>query len=258
MSFLWIRTSSSQNTLSMKSNPFYISWGISVLQLESSLYVQIGKPRSDVDAKQEELRLMVGYVFVASRQEKALFWQVEDSERYRDLLQASTSIISMAESSKEVLDTVTRMKRTVTSDLKTGKSPSAVRKDNDTEGRLQKFWNSPCYWLIRRRGIKDLSMSCCTSKAASRCPRTSLATTRKKTMFARCLAFSAHTSRVSVLNERRLRRGTRLVTAWHYCEGNVSRFASHISLSQYRKLGAIPTRTTSMGIRITIQGTDFP
>ncbi|KIK70711.1 hypothetical protein GYMLUDRAFT_65924 [Collybiopsis luxurians FD-317 M1] len=41
--------------------------------------------RADADAKQEELRLMVG-------------------ERYRDLLQASTSIISMANSSRRVIE----------------------------------------------------------------------------------------------------------------------------------------------------------
>nr|AAZ14911.1 conserved hypothetical protein [Coprinellus disseminatus] len=43
--------------------------------------------RNDADIKQEELRLMVG-------------------ERYRDLLQASTSIISMAVSSRRVLDAI--------------------------------------------------------------------------------------------------------------------------------------------------------
>nr|BDS00032.1 hypothesis protein 8 [Mycoleptodonoides aitchisonii] len=50
--------------------------------------------RSDADAKQEELRLMVG-------------------ERYRDLLQASTSIISIAQSSKRVLEALGEMRDTV-------------------------------------------------------------------------------------------------------------------------------------------------
>ncbi|THH11615.1 hypothetical protein EW145_g545 [Phellinidium pouzarii] len=64
-----------------------------VAEVKTILY----KLKSDVDAKQEELRLMVG-------------------ERYRDLLQASTSIISMSQSSKRVFDSVINMKRTVTMD----------------------------------------------------------------------------------------------------------------------------------------------
>ncbi|KZT61526.1 hypothetical protein CALCODRAFT_364531 [Calocera cornea HHB12733] len=49
------------------------------------------KLKNDADAKQEELRLMVG-------------------ERYRDLLQASTSIISIAESARHVRSSLTEMK----------------------------------------------------------------------------------------------------------------------------------------------------
>ncbi|THH13587.1 hypothetical protein EW146_g6653 [Bondarzewia mesenterica] len=49
---------------------------------------------ADADAKQEELRLMVG-------------------ERYRDLLQASTSIISIAQSSKRVLDALDDMRTSI-------------------------------------------------------------------------------------------------------------------------------------------------
>ncbi|KAF9041731.1 hypothetical protein BDZ89DRAFT_981120 [Hymenopellis radicata] len=50
--------------------------------------------RADADAKQEELRLMVG-------------------ERYRDLLQASTSIISMARSSKRLLEALDETKSAI-------------------------------------------------------------------------------------------------------------------------------------------------
>ncbi|RDX51056.1 hypothetical protein OH76DRAFT_1507349 [Lentinus brumalis] len=50
--------------------------------------------RADADAKQEELRLMVG-------------------ERYRDLLQASTSILGLAKSSKHVLEALEEMRDTV-------------------------------------------------------------------------------------------------------------------------------------------------
>ncbi|KAI0734996.1 hypothetical protein C8Q76DRAFT_710587 [Earliella scabrosa] len=50
--------------------------------------------RADADAKQEELRLMVG-------------------ERYRDLLQASTSILALAKSSKHVLTALEEMRDTV-------------------------------------------------------------------------------------------------------------------------------------------------
>ncbi|KZP25394.1 hypothetical protein FIBSPDRAFT_1041536 [Athelia psychrophila] len=52
--------------------------------------------RNDADAKQEELRLMVG-------------------ERYRDLLQASTSIISIAQSSKRVIEALEETKDTIIS-----------------------------------------------------------------------------------------------------------------------------------------------
>ncbi|KAI0652031.1 hypothetical protein C8Q79DRAFT_73511 [Trametes meyenii] len=52
--------------------------------------------RSDADAKQEELRLMVG-------------------ERYRDLLQASTSILALAKSSQHVLHSLDEMRDTVSS-----------------------------------------------------------------------------------------------------------------------------------------------
>ncbi|OBZ79452.1 hypothetical protein A0H81_01207 [Grifola frondosa] len=52
--------------------------------------------RNNADAKQEELRLMVG-------------------ERYRDLLQASTSIISIARSSHRVLDALNEMQDIVAS-----------------------------------------------------------------------------------------------------------------------------------------------
>ncbi|GJE85819.1 vacuolar protein sorting-associated family 51 protein [Phanerochaete sordida] len=59
--------------------------------------------RADADAKQEELRLMVG-------------------ERYRDLLQASTSIISLGHSSNHVLHALGEM-RAVTSAIETVESP---------------------------------------------------------------------------------------------------------------------------------------
>ncbi|KAJ6621177.1 hypothetical protein B0H10DRAFT_2353252 [Mycena sp. CBHHK59/15] len=52
--------------------------------------------RADADAKQEELRLMVG-------------------ERYRDLLQASTSIISIARSSKRVIEALQETKDAILS-----------------------------------------------------------------------------------------------------------------------------------------------
>ncbi|KAH9858012.1 hypothetical protein C2E23DRAFT_864999 [Lenzites betulinus] len=52
--------------------------------------------RAEADAKQEELRLMVG-------------------ERYRDLLQASTSILALAKSSAHVLEALDEMRDTVNS-----------------------------------------------------------------------------------------------------------------------------------------------
>ncbi|KAF8516129.1 hypothetical protein BU17DRAFT_67552 [Hysterangium stoloniferum] len=60
--------------------------------------------RVDADAKQEELRLMVG-------------------ERYRDLLQASTSIISIAGSSRRVVDALAQMREAVVPSHQTQRKP---------------------------------------------------------------------------------------------------------------------------------------
>lgn len=64
---------------------------------------------SDADAKQEELRLMVG-------------------ERYRDLLQASSSIISIAQSSRDVLSALDDIKTSIPAEL-----PRSVRRTSATE-----------------------------------------------------------------------------------------------------------------------------
>ncbi|KAH9065792.1 hypothetical protein EDB87DRAFT_889121 [Lactarius vividus] len=64
---------------------------------------------SDADAKQEELRLMVG-------------------ERYRDLLQASSSIISIAQSSRDVLSALEDIKTSIPAEL-----PRSVRRTSATE-----------------------------------------------------------------------------------------------------------------------------
>ncbi|GJJ09706.1 hypothetical protein Clacol_003930 [Clathrus columnatus] len=69
------------------------------------------KLKTEADAKQEELRLMVG-------------------ERYRDLLQASTSIMSMAESSRRVVDALYQMKQT-TSSVQQHKPPRITQGQDD-------------------------------------------------------------------------------------------------------------------------------
>ncbi|KAL5533894.1 hypothetical protein ACEPAG_354 [Sanghuangporus baumii] len=79
--------------------------------------------RSEVDAKQEELRLMVG-------------------ERYRDLLEASSSIISMAESSKRAVDTIVTMKRKVLTDPVAEQSKNRVSKDDDLDDADLKIYQS--------------------------------------------------------------------------------------------------------------------
>ncbi|KAL5494903.1 hypothetical protein ACEPAI_365 [Sanghuangporus weigelae] len=79
--------------------------------------------RSEVDAKQQELRLMVG-------------------ERYRDLLEASSSIISMAESSKRAVDTVAMMKCKVLTDPVAEQSKSRVSKDDDLDDADLKIYQS--------------------------------------------------------------------------------------------------------------------
>ncbi|KAL5535843.1 hypothetical protein ACEPAF_3937 [Sanghuangporus sanghuang] len=79
--------------------------------------------RSEVDAKQEELRLMVG-------------------ERYRDLLEASSSIISMAESSKRAVHTIATMKRKVLTDPVAEQSQSRVSKDDDLDDANLKNYQS--------------------------------------------------------------------------------------------------------------------
>ncbi|KAK7058383.1 hypothetical protein VNI00_002017 [Paramarasmius palmivorus] len=68
--------------------------------------------RRDADAKQEELRQMVG-------------------ERYRDLLQASTSIISIAQSSKRVIHALEDTKTAILSQEEDMPTRHANTKDND-------------------------------------------------------------------------------------------------------------------------------
>lgn len=75
------------------------------------------KLRADADAKQEELRLMVG-------------------ERYRDLLQASTSIIDMAASSQKVVDTLQEMRQTC-SEQNISKVPVVSRTATETDVQLK-------------------------------------------------------------------------------------------------------------------------
>ncbi|KAK1232419.1 hypothetical protein PQX77_004449 [Marasmius sp. AFHP31] len=67
--------------------------------------------RNDADAKQEELRQMVG-------------------ERYRDLLQASTSIISIAQSSKHVIDALEETRTAIVAQEK----PSLHSKPTSSRG----------------------------------------------------------------------------------------------------------------------------
>ncbi|OCH94676.1 hypothetical protein OBBRIDRAFT_74206 [Obba rivulosa] len=71
--------------------------------------------KSDADAKQEELRLMVG-------------------ERYRDLLQASTSIISMSQSSQRVLEAFEDVREAISSATVT---PVSKRPSVDEDQRLR-------------------------------------------------------------------------------------------------------------------------
>ncbi|KAL6310178.1 hypothetical protein BKA93DRAFT_814474 [Sparassis latifolia] len=79
-----------QNEVSGPLNPDELFAKYSVAEMKA---VQ-QRLRADADAKQEELRLMVG-------------------ERYRDLLQASSSIISIAQSSKRVLEAFGEMRSTI-------------------------------------------------------------------------------------------------------------------------------------------------
>ncbi|KAF8581650.1 hypothetical protein K439DRAFT_1618864 [Ramaria rubella] len=70
------------------------------------------KLRADADAKQEELRLMVG-------------------ERYRDLLQASTSIVSIADSSCRVMGALSNVKDAIVADESQRKPRSSSIRSND-------------------------------------------------------------------------------------------------------------------------------
>ncbi|KAE9400616.1 hypothetical protein BT96DRAFT_819083 [Gymnopus androsaceus JB14] len=72
----------------MDPDELFVKYNISEIKLIQQ------RLRADADAKQEELRLMVG-------------------ERYRDLLQASTSIISIASSSQRVIQALTDTKNAI-------------------------------------------------------------------------------------------------------------------------------------------------
>ncbi|CCA67689.1 hypothetical protein PIIN_01516 [Serendipita indica DSM 11827] len=75
------------------------------------------KLSADADAKQEELRLMVG-------------------ERYRDLLEASTSIIDMASASRAVLDGINDM-RTSCSEKDIHRTRVAAPSSSDSDSQLK-------------------------------------------------------------------------------------------------------------------------
>ncbi|KAI5121815.1 hypothetical protein M0805_003251 [Coniferiporia weirii] len=96
----------------LDSNEIFVRHTVS--EVKTILY----RLRSDVDAKQEELRLMVG-------------------ERYRDLLQASTSIISMSQASRRVLDNVDNMKRTVMMDQPRAEMNGVNGGSNNEDSQLQ-------------------------------------------------------------------------------------------------------------------------
>ncbi|KAI0278117.1 hypothetical protein BGY98DRAFT_1089631 [Russula aff. rugulosa BPL654] len=72
---------------------------------------------TDADVKQEELRLMVG-------------------ERYRDLLQASSSIISIAQSSRDTLDAFEDIKTSVPAEIPRSIRRSIAGKIDDTQLRI--------------------------------------------------------------------------------------------------------------------------
>ena len=78
-------------------------------------HTDVHDSRNDADAKQEELRLMVGYVLAYSFNPQIITILRKCRERYRDLLQASTSIISIHRSSENVLNAVDETKEIIAS-----------------------------------------------------------------------------------------------------------------------------------------------
>ncbi|KAH8835544.1 Vps51/Vps67 domain-containing protein [Flagelloscypha sp. PMI_526] len=76
--------------------------------------------RADADAKQEELRIMVG-------------------ERYRDLLQASTSIIDISDSSKRVIATLAN----TISSIQSQEAPSDTRRTSNQDEGVKLLLDAP-------------------------------------------------------------------------------------------------------------------
>ena len=59
------------------------------------------------------------------------------SERYRDLLEASTSIVSMSDSSERVVNTLDKVKVMIATDQDSvmARSPRSLGKDRSNEGK---------------------------------------------------------------------------------------------------------------------------
>ncbi|EIM92224.1 uncharacterized protein STEHIDRAFT_89072 [Stereum hirsutum FP-91666 SS1] len=106
---------SQQNIAGNVSDPDELFTKHTVSEVKAIQYrLRYGGFLADADAKQEELRLMVG-------------------ERYRDLLQASTSIISISKSSKRVLDALDEVRSSIPDgqpEPKTLKRASAAKDDS--------------------------------------------------------------------------------------------------------------------------------
>ncbi|KAF8913112.1 hypothetical protein CPB84DRAFT_1812046 [Gymnopilus junonius] len=99
------------DSLSLRSDELFTKYTVTEVKVVQQ------RLRADANAKQEELRMMVG-------------------ERYRDLLQASSSIISIASSSQRVVDALKESKDSISSQHPLPVTPKTAAIDGIGDGHL--------------------------------------------------------------------------------------------------------------------------
>ena len=137
-------------------------------------------------------------------------------ERYRDLLQASTSIIAMSDSSIHVVSVISEMKRVAETNCHMTASKADTKQSADGE------WFSPGslakYWVTCRQSIANLAIFSRSSQTSFGLFGTSLAIIGEKEVPPSSVAIPAVSSGISFNAGRRNRRWyNTMAKLWDQC-----------------------------------------